>query len=173
MPRPYSPFRIRTSENPLSETVRKGVVAYWIATPARMRKRYPTDLSDEEWSHVEPHLPVPKAPGRPRVHTSREILNAVFYMVRSGRAWRLLLREFPPWKTVHGYFRRWRIDGTRERLHAVLRERLRVRIRRDPRPSAGVVDNRSLRSTGVGGEQRGYDGGKKVKGRKRHVRVDT
>jgi transposase len=94
-----------------------------------MRRAYQTDLSDAEWCYIEPLIPVPKAPGRPRVHTLREILNAIFYIVRSGCAWRLLPHDFPPWKTVYHNFRRWRIDGTWERMYAALRERLRARMR--------------------------------------------
>jgi putative transposase len=83
-----------------------------------MRKTYPTDLSDAEWECIEPHLPAPRAAGRPRSHSLREILNAIFYIVRSGCAWRLLPHEFPPWKTIHHYyFRTWRINGTWEQLH--------------------------------------------------------
>src|SRR5215211_6740061 len=95
-----------------------------------MRRPYPTDLSDAEWLCIEPYLPTPKAPGRPRVHSPREILNAIYYIVRSGCAWRLLPHEFPPWKTIHHYFRTWRLDGTWERLHTALRQRLRVRLKR-------------------------------------------
>jgi putative transposase len=113
-----------------------------------MRKAYPTDLSDEECSYIEPHLPAPSAPGRPRLHALREVLDAVFYIVRSGCAWRLLPHDFPPWKTIHHYFRTWRIDGTWERMHAALRKRLRVCMDRDPEPSAGVVDSQSVKSTG-------------------------
>jgi putative transposase len=136
-------------------------------------RKYPTDLSDHEWRCIRPHLPEPTGQGRPRLHGSRAILDAVFYVLKSGCLWRLLPREFPPWKSVYDWFRRWRIDGTWERLNAELRERLRCRLGRDPNPSAGIVDSQSASTMGVGGNERGFDPAKKVKGRKRHLLVDT
>ena len=103
----------------------------------------------------------------------RAILDAVFYVLKSGCPWRLLPRDFPPWKTVYDWFRRWRLDGTWERLNAELRELLRVRLGRDPHPSAAVVDSQSVKTTGVGGSERGFDPAKKMDGRKRHLLVDT
>jgi putative transposase len=103
----------------------------------------------------------------------RAILDAVFYVLKSGCPWRWLPRDFPPWKTVYDWFRRWRIDGTWERLNAALRERLRVRSGRNPKPSAGIVDSQTAKTTGVGGNERGFDPAKNVEGRKRHLLVDT
>ena len=136
-------------------------------------RRCPTDPPDGEWRCVRPHPPEPAGQGRPRLHGLRAILDAVFYVLKSGRPRRLLPCDFPPWETACDWFRRWRIDGARERPNAELRRRPRCRLAGDPDPSAGVVDSQSARTTGVGGQERGLDPAKKAEGRKRHLLVDT
>ena len=147
------------------------------------KRRYPTDLTNHQWAIIGPLLPdtEPVAPGgRPPIHSKRAIVNAILYLTRSGCAWRMLPADFPPWRTVYGYFAQWRDDGTLDLIHDTLREEVRAtkekkgRKPRNPTPTGGVIDSQSLRGADtVSKATRGYDAGKKVEGRKRHIVTDT
>src|SRR3990170_2595504 len=134
---------------------------------------YPSDLTDEQWALIEPMVPV-KPGGRPAKHPRRRIVEAILYVNRTGCAWRLLPHDFPPWESVYGYFKRWNADGTTDRIHDALRAAARDAAGRDPMASAAIVDAQSVKAADtVGKSTRGFDAGKKVNGRKRHVVVDT
>jgi putative transposase len=117
-------------------------------------KKHATDLSDDEWGCIKSYPPVSTGRGRPRIHSPREILDALFYVLKTGCPWRLLPKDFPPWKSVYDWFRKWRIDGTFKRLNAALRKLLRARLGRAPLPSPGIADSQTTKMTGVGGEAR-------------------
>jgi putative transposase len=133
---------------------------------------YPTDLADEQWQILHKLLPQPCRRGAPQTVCRRAVVNAILYVLRSGCAWRLLPHDFPKWKTVYGIFRAWRNDGTWEKIHDSLRDELRRQEGRKTSPSAAIIDSQTVKTTEVGG-QRGYDAGKKINGRKRHIVVDT
>jgi putative transposase len=115
------------------------------------RKPYPSDRSDAPWHYIAPLIPPAKPGGRPRSVDIREIINGIRSITRGGNDWRMLPHDFPPWETVYYYFRRWQRDGTWERIHDRLRERVRVRAGREPTPSAAILDRQSVKTTGKGG----------------------
>lgn len=136
-------------------------------------KCYPSNLSNAQWQRIAPYLPAAKSGGRPRSVNLRAVLDALFYMLCAGCAWRLLPGDFPPWQTVYSYFRAWRLDGTWQRIHRYLRQWVRRAKGKHSSPSAAIIDSQSVEIGVLTDQDCGFDGGKFVKGRKRHILVDT
>jgi transposase len=139
---------------------------------SRAATRYQTDLTDAEWRLIEPNLPAARKMGRPRVWSMREIIDAIFYVLRGGIAWLLLPSDFPPWATVYRWFAAFRDGSVFEMINHALVMADRERVGRNASPTAAIIDSQSVRTTEAGGP-RGYDAGKKINGRKRHALVAT
>ena len=137
----------------------------------RKTKRYPTDLTDEEWATIEPFLPPPARTGRQRGVDLREVLNAIRYVARTGCGWRMLPKDFPPWQTVYWWFRRFVRQLLFRTIHDIALMMDRERAGREASPTGGVLDSQSVKAPAA--KERGFDGGKKITGRKRHIAVDT
>lgn len=136
-----------------------------------MSSQYPSDVTEEQWEVLQPLLPAPKPVGRPPLDR-RRVVNAILYLTRTGCQWRQLPSDFPKWSSVYTVYRRWRISGLWQQIHDRLREQVRESVGKQATPSVAIVDSQSIR-TAEGGEFRGYDAGKKITGRKRHIAVDT